>query len=257
MPHLHLSLQSGDDLILKRMKRRHTRDDAIRFCAEMRALRPDIVFGADLIAGFPTEDEAMFARSLDIVEACGVAHLHVFPYSARPGTPAARMPQLPGPVIAERARRLREAGARAHAAYLERQVGRTQRVLTERGHVGRTKASRWSPSQAGRRPASFCGSRRRGSRREADRRVGRPVVPDPDPGPFAAAAPSGIAEHGQAPDRGPGRRGADGVDIAGSQPPLRPPQAFFITSSRSARRSTLPTLVFGSASRNTTVLGTL
>ncbi len=139
MPHLHLSLQSGDDLILKRMKRRHTRDDAIRFCAEMRALRPDIVFGADLIAGFPTEDEPMFARSLDIVEACGVAHLHVFPYSARPGTPAARMPQLPGPVIAERARRLREAGARAHAAFLEGQVGRTQRVLTERGHVGRTE----------------------------------------------------------------------------------------------------------------------
>lgn len=96
MPHLHLSLQAGDDLILKRMKRRHGREDAIRFCAEMRGLRPDIVFGADLIAGFPTEDEAMFSRSLALVEECGLSFVHVFPYSPRPGTPAARMPQLPG-----------------------------------------------------------------------------------------------------------------------------------------------------------------
>jgi threonylcarbamoyladenosine tRNA methylthiotransferase MtaB len=110
MPHLHLSLQAGDDLILKRMKRRHSRDDAIRFCAEMRALRPDIVFGADLIAGFPTEDEAMFARSLDLVEECGLSFVHVFPYSPRPGTPAARMPQLPGEIVSERAARLRAAG---------------------------------------------------------------------------------------------------------------------------------------------------
>ncbi len=95
MPHLHLSLQAGDDLILKRMKRRHSRDDAIRFCSEARRLRPDIVFGADLIAGFPTEDEAMFGNSLRLVEECGLTRLHVFPYSPRPGTPAARMPQVP------------------------------------------------------------------------------------------------------------------------------------------------------------------
>ena len=94
MPHLHLSLQAGDDMILKRMKRRHLRDDSIRFCAEVRRLRPDIVFGADIIAGFPTETEAMFQNSLDIVEECGLTHLHVFPFSPRAGTPAARMPQL-------------------------------------------------------------------------------------------------------------------------------------------------------------------
>jgi threonylcarbamoyladenosine tRNA methylthiotransferase MtaB len=139
MPHLHLSLQSGDDLILKRMKRRHTRNDAIRFCAEMRALRPDIVFGADVIAGFPTEDEAMFLRSLDMVEACGITYLHVFPYSPRPGTPAARMPQLAGAVIAGRAARLRAVGDAAHAAHLISHVGRTLRVLTERGNSGRTE----------------------------------------------------------------------------------------------------------------------
>jgi threonylcarbamoyladenosine tRNA methylthiotransferase MtaB len=139
MPHLHLSVQSGDDLILKRMKRRHSREDAIRFCAEMRALRPDMVFGADLIAGFPTEDETMFARSLDIVAACGFAHVHVFPYSARQGTPAARMPQLSGHIISERATRLRHAGARALGQHLAAQVGQTLRVLTERGNSGRTE----------------------------------------------------------------------------------------------------------------------
>ena len=110
MPHFHLSLQAGDDMILKRMKRRHLRDDAIRFCEEARRLRPDIVFGADIIAGFPTEDEEMFARSLDIVEECGLTHLHVFPFSPRPGTPAARMPQVAREVVKERARRLREKG---------------------------------------------------------------------------------------------------------------------------------------------------
>ena len=94
MPHLHLSLQAGDDLILKRMKRRHTRADAIAFCDQVRRLRPDVVFGADIIAGFPTETEAMFARSLDLVDECGLTQLHVFPFSPRPGTPAARMPQL-------------------------------------------------------------------------------------------------------------------------------------------------------------------
>ena len=96
MPHLHLSLQSGDDLILKRMKRRHSRKDAIEFCAQVRRLRPDIALGADIIAGFPTETEEMFARSVDLVEACGLTFLHVFPYSPRPGTPAARMPQVAG-----------------------------------------------------------------------------------------------------------------------------------------------------------------
>lgn len=137
MPHLHLSLQAGDDLILKRMKRRHGRDDAIRFCAEIRSLRPDIAFGADLIAGFPTEDEAMFARSLDLIGECGLSYVHVFPYSARPGTPAARMPQLPGPVVAERAARLREAAGTAHAAHLAARLGRPLTVLTERGNTGR------------------------------------------------------------------------------------------------------------------------
>ncbi|MEL7347801.1 MAG: tRNA (N(6)-L-threonylcarbamoyladenosine(37)-C(2))-methylthiotransferase MtaB [Pseudomonadota bacterium] len=140
MPHLHLSLQAGDDLILKRMKRRHLRDDAIRFCAEMRAKRPGIVFGADLIAGFPTETEAMFQRSLDLVADCGLTWLHVFPYSARKGTPAARMPQLPKAVRAERARRLRQVGAEAVARYLSGEVGQHRRVLMERPRLGRTEA---------------------------------------------------------------------------------------------------------------------
>ncbi len=137
MPHLHLSLQAGDDLILKRMKRRHSRDDAIRFCAEIRSVRPDIAFGADLIAGFPTEDEDMFSRSIDLIGECGLSYVHVFPYSARPGTPAARMPQLPGPVVAERAARLREAAGAAHAAHLAARIGRPLTVLTERGNTGR------------------------------------------------------------------------------------------------------------------------
>ncbi len=139
MPHLHLSLQAGDDLILKRMKRRHSRDDAIRFCAEIRALRPDIVFGADLIAGFPTEDEAMFARSLALVEECGLSFVHVFPYSARPGTPAARMPQLSGEIVAERAARLRAAAELAQKHHLNERIGRPLSVLTERGNTGRAE----------------------------------------------------------------------------------------------------------------------
>jgi threonylcarbamoyladenosine tRNA methylthiotransferase MtaB len=112
MPHLHLSLQAGDDLILKRMKRRHLRDDAIRFCEEARRLRPDIVFGADIIAGFPTETEAMFENSLRLVEECGLTWLHVFPYSPRKGTPAARMPQVPGPGSARRSGSARRGCAR-------------------------------------------------------------------------------------------------------------------------------------------------
>lgn len=139
MPHLHLSLQAGDDLVLKRMKRRHTRAEAIAFCDTVRRLRPDVAFGADIIAGFPTETEAMFARSLDLVDECGLTQLHVFPFSARPGTPAARMPQLDGQIVKERARRLREKGEAALHAHLERQVGAKHRVLTERGGIGRTE----------------------------------------------------------------------------------------------------------------------
>jgi threonylcarbamoyladenosine tRNA methylthiotransferase MtaB len=139
MPHLHLSLQAGDDLILKRMKRRHSRAEAIAFCGEMRALRPDIVFGADLIAGFPTEDEEMFSRSLDLVAECGLSFVHVFPYSPRPGTPAARMPQLAGQIVSERAARLRSAAEAAHAHHLAARIGRPLSVLTERGNTGRAE----------------------------------------------------------------------------------------------------------------------
>jgi threonylcarbamoyladenosine tRNA methylthiotransferase MtaB len=139
MPHLHLSLQSGDDLILKRMKRRHGRADAIRFCGEMRKLRPDLVFGADLIVGFPTEDEAMFQRTLALIEECGLSYVHGFPFSPRPGTPAARMPQLAGGAIKERAARLREAAEAAHGRHLSARIGRPLSVLTERGDSGRAE----------------------------------------------------------------------------------------------------------------------
>jgi threonylcarbamoyladenosine tRNA methylthiotransferase MtaB len=139
MPHLHLSLQHGDDLILKRMKRRHTRGDAIAFTTQARRLRPDIVFGGDIIAGFPTETDEMFSRSRDLVDACGLTHLHVFPYSERPGTPAARMPQVPQALRKERARVLRQHGEAALRRHLETQVGATRRVLTERGGIGRTE----------------------------------------------------------------------------------------------------------------------
>jgi threonylcarbamoyladenosine tRNA methylthiotransferase MtaB len=138
MPHLHLSLQSGDDMILKRMKRRHRRADAIRFCHEARRLRPDIVFGADLIAGFPTETDAMFANSLQLIDDCGLAFLHVFPFSSRAGTPAARMPQLAQSAIKGRAARLRDKARAALAAHLEAQVGRDVELLMERDGVGRT-----------------------------------------------------------------------------------------------------------------------
>jgi threonylcarbamoyladenosine tRNA methylthiotransferase MtaB len=139
MPHLHLSLQAGDDLILKRMKRRHTRADAIAFCQKVRRSRPDVVFGADIIAGFPTETETMFVRSLGLVDECGLTQLHVFPFSPRPGTPAARMPQLNRAVIKERATRLRRKGEAALRTYLETQIGSRRRVLTERGGIGRTE----------------------------------------------------------------------------------------------------------------------
>jgi threonylcarbamoyladenosine tRNA methylthiotransferase MtaB len=139
MPHLHLSLQSGDDMILKRMKRRHLRKDAVEFCAQVRRLRPDIALGADIIAGFPTETEEMFSRSVDLVEECGLTFLHVFPYSKRPGTPAARMPQVAGGEIKERARRLRATGEAALRKRLAAEVGATRAVLIESGAQGRTE----------------------------------------------------------------------------------------------------------------------
>jgi threonylcarbamoyladenosine tRNA methylthiotransferase MtaB len=139
MPHLHLSLQAGDDLVLKRMKRRHLRTDAIAFCDQVRQLRPDIVFGGDIIAGFPTESEEMFARSLDLVDECGLTHLHVFPFSPRPGTPAARMPQVRRDVVKERARRLRAKGEMALRRHLDGEVGARRRVLTESSETGRTE----------------------------------------------------------------------------------------------------------------------
>ena len=140
MPHLHLSLQHGDDLILKRMKRRHLRDDAIAFCEEVRRLRPGIVFGADIIAGFPTETEAHFENSLRLVEDCGLTWLHVFPYSPRKGTPAARMPQVRGPAIRDRAARLRAAGDAARLRHLEALVGSEQVLLTEGPRLARTES---------------------------------------------------------------------------------------------------------------------
>jgi len=139
LPHMHLSLQAGDNLVLKRMKRRHTREDAIGFCADMRRIRPDIAFGADLIAGFPTETEGMFENTCRLVEDCGLSFLHVFPFSVRPQTPAAKMPQLKGDVIRDRARRLREIGAKARAEFLNSQIGRTRQVLVENEDTGHTE----------------------------------------------------------------------------------------------------------------------
>jgi threonylcarbamoyladenosine tRNA methylthiotransferase MtaB len=148
MPHLHLSLQAGDDLVLKRMKRRHSRRDAIEFCARLRRLRPDIAFGADIIAGFPTETEDMFLRSLELVDECGLTMLHVFPFSARPGTPAARMPQVDRAVVKERARRLREKGQAVLRAHLDREIGARRRVLAESDALGRTE--QFTPVRLGR-----------------------------------------------------------------------------------------------------------
>ena len=139
MPHLHLSLQSGDDMILKRMKRRHLRDHSIQFCADVRKLRPDIVFGADIIAGFPTETDEMFENSIRIVEECGLTHLHVFPFSPREGTPAARMPQVRREIVKQRAARLRAAGDVAYKRHLESLKGSRQKVLVEREGLGRTE----------------------------------------------------------------------------------------------------------------------
>ena len=139
MPHLHLSLQAGDDMVLKRMKRRHTREDAIAFCREIKTKRPDIVFGADIIAGFPTETDDMFENSLKLVETCEIVWLHVFPFSPRPDTPAAKMPQLSGETIRERARLLREAGDKVRQNWLETQIGSTLKGLIEKPGQARSE----------------------------------------------------------------------------------------------------------------------
>jgi threonylcarbamoyladenosine tRNA methylthiotransferase MtaB len=139
MPHLHLSLQHGDDMILKRMKRRHLRSDAIRFCEDIRRLRPEMSIGADMIAGFPTETEEMFANAVSMAEECDIAFLHVFPYSPRPGTPAARMPQLDRALIKERAARLRSTGQRLHRTHLDRMIGTMQWLLVENNGMAHTE----------------------------------------------------------------------------------------------------------------------
>ncbi|KNY14690.1 2-methylthioadenine synthase [Shinella sp. SUS2] len=139
MPHLHLSLQHGDDMILKRMKRRHSSADARAFCGRVRELRPEASFGADMIAGFPTETEDMFANAARLAEDCGIAHLHVFPYSPRPGTPAARMPQLDRALVKERASRLRETGKRLHEAHLASMIGKREMILVENNGLAHTE----------------------------------------------------------------------------------------------------------------------
>jgi threonylcarbamoyladenosine tRNA methylthiotransferase MtaB len=149
MPHLHLSLQAGDNMILKRMKRRHLREDSIRFCEEVRRLRPDMVFGADIIAGFPTETEAMFENSLKIVDECGLTYLHVFPFSPRKGTPAARMPQTERSIVKERAARLRAVGEAAYRRHLKSLAGTHQSLLIERAGLGRTEGFTLAATGAG------------------------------------------------------------------------------------------------------------
>jgi threonylcarbamoyladenosine tRNA methylthiotransferase MtaB len=153
MPHFHLSAQSGDDLILKRMKRRHLRQDTIAFCEAVRRHRPDASFGADLIAGFPTETEAMFQQTMNLVDDAGLSVLHVFPFSARPGTPASRMPQLGKLVAKERAARLRARGEQAMAARLAALVGGTRTLLVERGGIGRTEC--FAPARIAAEPGTF------------------------------------------------------------------------------------------------------
>lgn len=139
MPHIHISLQAGDDMVLKRMKRRHNRQDIIDFCAKLRELRPDIVFGADIIAGFPTETDEMFANTLDLVKETGLIYLHVFPYSARSGTPAAKMPQVAKNIRKERAAKLREVGEENLRKYLQTQIGKEVSVLMEKDNIGKNE----------------------------------------------------------------------------------------------------------------------
>ncbi|MFM9936354.1 MAG: radical SAM protein, partial [Novosphingobium sp.] len=151
MPHVHLSLQSGDDMILKRMKRRHSREQAVALVERLRAARPQIAIGADLIAGFPTEDGAMHAANVSIVRECGIVHGHVFPYSPRPGTPAARMPQVPPPLVRERAAEVRAAVAATRAAWLQGLIGTPREVLAERdgtGHSPEFAAYRLPPGKS-------------------------------------------------------------------------------------------------------------
>lgn len=159
MPHLHLSLQAGDNMILKRMKRRHLRDDAIAFCTEVRAARPDVVFGGDIIAGFPTETEAMFENSLRLIEECGLTWLHVFPFSPRQGTPAARMPQVPAESIRERAARLRALGAERIETHLAAMHGRRVQLLMEKPDLGRTEGFAQTRLPGSRRPGSVVSAR--------------------------------------------------------------------------------------------------
>ena len=172
MPHLHLSMQAGDDMILKRMKRRHTRDDAVTFCAKVKRLRPDTVFGADLIAGFPTETDEMFENSLSVVDDCDLTYLHVFPFSPRQGTPAARMPQVERAVVKERAAQLRDKGAKALTRFLDGHSGNEVELLVEKGSIGRTRqfAEMRVPAAV---PARRHGARaRQRPRRRASRRRG-------------------------------------------------------------------------------------
>ncbi|MDH5556556.1 MAG: tRNA (N(6)-L-threonylcarbamoyladenosine(37)-C(2))-methylthiotransferase MtaB [Alphaproteobacteria bacterium] len=173
MPHLHLSLQAGDDMILKRMKRRHSRDDAIEFCRRARELRPGIAFGADLIAGFPTETDEMFRRSLDLIEECDLSWLHVFPYSPREGTPAARMPQLPVALRKERAAQLRAVGDMAAKRFLDRQTGAEAMVLVERDDSGYSE--HFAPVQLTGPAPEGALVRARIARRDGMKLVGEPV----------------------------------------------------------------------------------
>ena len=159
MPHFHLSVQSGDNLILKRMKRRHAREHTLRFCETVRRLRPDVAFGADLIAGFPTETDAMFENTLALVDEAGLSYLHVFPFSARQGTPAARMPQLPGGAIKQRARILREKGDAALSARLASLVGTEQELLVEKPGLGRTRCFASVAFEGEARPGSLLRAR--------------------------------------------------------------------------------------------------
>jgi threonylcarbamoyladenosine tRNA methylthiotransferase MtaB len=154
MPHFHLSLQHGDDMILKRMKRRHLREHSIEFCRTVRDLRPDASFGADIIAGFPTETEAMFENALSIIDDCGLARVHAFPFSPREGTPAAKMPQLDRALIKDRAARLRAKAVSAWQQHLEKFNGTVQTVLFEKDGIGRTQdftpvSIEGSPARAG------------------------------------------------------------------------------------------------------------
>ncbi|HEX3945132.1 MAG TPA: tRNA (N(6)-L-threonylcarbamoyladenosine(37)-C(2))-methylthiotransferase MtaB [Rhizomicrobium sp.] len=158
-PHFHLSAQSGDDMILKRMKRRHSRKHTVKFCNEVRRLRPDVAFGADLIAGFPTETEAMFENTVRLVDDAGLSYLHVFPFSPRNGTPAARMPKMPTPVVKERAARLRQMGSAALAGRLQSLVHTLQSVLIEKPGMGRTACFAQAEIEGTAKPGSFVSAR--------------------------------------------------------------------------------------------------